>query len=191
MASSIRSRQVSHGELDLAVGKLPPVFDNRRVSCLRKLIEDLAGFQTSCVNWQREYLWRLNARHPVCQFSGANEHGRTSKPTGAFTLPTIMNARARNQRVGHGADNIVPANHRRFRYGNGTGTRRFGKSNMTTCSRKEVVMKSGRLTSAAATGLRSPAPHHGLFWPGWRAPSLVGLRAPVELDRHPLCEWIS
>src|SRR5450759_1435144 len=55
---------------------------------------------------------------------------------------------------------------------------------------KEVVIKSGRLTNAAATALSSPAPHHGFFGRDG-APSLVGLRAPVELDRHPLCEWIS
>src|SRR5882757_5678387 len=59
------SPQVSHREFDLTVGKLPPVFDNSRISDLRKLIEDFAGFATSRVNRQREYL-RLRARHSVC-----------------------------------------------------------------------------------------------------------------------------
>jgi hypothetical protein len=62
---SVRSRQVSHREFDLTVGKLPPVFDNSRVSDLRELIEDFAGFATSRINRQREYL-RLLARHSVC-----------------------------------------------------------------------------------------------------------------------------
>jgi len=41
---------MSHRELDLTVGKLPPVFDDSGVSSLRKLIEDFSGFQTSRFN---------------------------------------------------------------------------------------------------------------------------------------------
>jgi hypothetical protein len=47
---SVRSRQVSHRELDLTVGKLPPIFNDSGVSSLRKLTEDFAGFQTSRFN---------------------------------------------------------------------------------------------------------------------------------------------
>jgi hypothetical protein len=35
---------VSHREFHLTVGELPPVFDDRHISGLRKLIEDFAGF---------------------------------------------------------------------------------------------------------------------------------------------------
>jgi hypothetical protein len=38
---------MSHREFNLAVGKLPPVFDDSRVSSLRKLIEDFSDLQTS------------------------------------------------------------------------------------------------------------------------------------------------
>jgi len=67
---------VSHRELDLAVGKLPPVLDDRREVSLRKLIEDFAGFATSFLNWQLEYLRRLHGGHPGCQIMGANGHVR-------------------------------------------------------------------------------------------------------------------
>ena len=62
---SVRSRQASHRELNLAVWSLPPVFDNRHVPSLGKLIDDFAGFQASRVNWKREFLGLLNARYPV------------------------------------------------------------------------------------------------------------------------------
>jgi hypothetical protein len=42
---------MSHRELNLTVGKLPPVFDDSRVSTLRKLMEDFSGFQASGFNW--------------------------------------------------------------------------------------------------------------------------------------------
>src|ERR1700682_2940649 len=71
---SVRGPQVSHRELDLAVGKLPPVLDDGRVISLRDLIEDFAGFQTSGVYWQLEYLGLLHAGHPGCQIMGANGH---------------------------------------------------------------------------------------------------------------------
>jgi len=38
---------MSHHELNLTVGKLPPVFDDSRVSSLRKFTEDFTGFQAS------------------------------------------------------------------------------------------------------------------------------------------------
>jgi hypothetical protein len=50
VCKSLRSRQISHSELNLTVGKLPPVFNDSRVSSLRKLIEDFAGFQTGGFN---------------------------------------------------------------------------------------------------------------------------------------------
>jgi len=67
---------VSHRELDLPVGKLSPVLDDRREVSLRKLIEDFAGFATSFLNWQLEYLRRLHGGHPGCQIMGANGHVR-------------------------------------------------------------------------------------------------------------------
>jgi hypothetical protein len=54
---------MSHREFNLTVGKLPPVFDDRHVSSLRKLTEDLAGFPA-----------RLRTGHPVCQIARSNEH---------------------------------------------------------------------------------------------------------------------
>src|ERR1700681_2432491 len=74
LTCSVRGPQVSHRELDLAVGKLPPVLDDGRVISLRDLIEDFAGFQTSGVYWQLEYLGLLHAGHPGCQIMGANGH---------------------------------------------------------------------------------------------------------------------
>jgi hypothetical protein len=47
---SVPSRQVSHRELDLAIGKLPPIFDYRLVSSLRRFIEDFSGFKSSRIN---------------------------------------------------------------------------------------------------------------------------------------------
>jgi hypothetical protein len=65
--SSVRGPQVSHRELNLAVGKLPPVLDDRREVSLRELIKDFAGFATSFLDWQLEYLRRLHRGHPGCQ----------------------------------------------------------------------------------------------------------------------------
>jgi hypothetical protein len=48
--SSVRSREMPHPELNLTVGKLPPVFDDTGVSRLRKLIEDFSGFHASRFN---------------------------------------------------------------------------------------------------------------------------------------------
>jgi hypothetical protein len=42
---------MSRRELNLTVGKLPPVFNDSRVSGLRKLIEDFARYQASRFNW--------------------------------------------------------------------------------------------------------------------------------------------
>jgi len=47
-ASSVGSRQVPLREFDPTVGKLPPVFDHRQVSGLRRLIEDFTGFEPPC-----------------------------------------------------------------------------------------------------------------------------------------------
>jgi hypothetical protein len=74
--SSVRGPQVSHREFNLTVGKLPPVLDDRREVSLRKLIEDFAGFATSFLNWQLEYLRRLHGGHPGCQILRANAHVR-------------------------------------------------------------------------------------------------------------------
>jgi hypothetical protein len=61
-------------EFDLAVGKLPPVFDDWRETFLRKLVDDFAGFAASRINRQPEYLRSLRAGHPVCQIARANNH---------------------------------------------------------------------------------------------------------------------
>src|SRR5260370_42038650 len=74
LSYSVRGRQVSHRELDLAVGKLPPVLDDGRVISLRSLIDDFAGFATRGVDGQLEYLGLLRAGHPGCQIMGANGH---------------------------------------------------------------------------------------------------------------------
>jgi len=65
---------VSHRELNLAVGKLPPVLDDGREVALRKLIEDFAGFATSFLDWQLEYLRRLHGGHPGRQILRASGH---------------------------------------------------------------------------------------------------------------------
>jgi len=43
-------------ELNLSVGALPPIFNDWNETALRKLIDDFAGFATSCINRQRTYL---------------------------------------------------------------------------------------------------------------------------------------
>src|SRR6266436_9783818 len=94
LTCSVRGRQVPHRELDLTVGKLPPVLDDGRVVSLRSLIDDFAGFPTRGVDRQLEYHWRLRAGHPGCQIVGANGHGGPPEVTGAFMMPPIMSARA-------------------------------------------------------------------------------------------------
>jgi cold shock protein len=72
---SIRTREVSHGELDLAVGKLSPVLDNRHVpDVLTWLAEDIASFAAGRFDRQRKYFWLPSTMHPVYQIAGANEH---------------------------------------------------------------------------------------------------------------------
>jgi len=63
----------------MTVGKLPPVLDDWHVAALRRLAEDFAGFYTSRVNRQLEYLLLLRARHSGGQITGAIKHGWTSK----------------------------------------------------------------------------------------------------------------
>src|SRR6266704_4988371 len=71
---SVRGRQPSHRKLDLSVGKLPPVLDDWQVTALRRLTDDFAGLQTDRINRQRKDLSLPDARHPVCQIPGTNEH---------------------------------------------------------------------------------------------------------------------
>jgi hypothetical protein len=53
---SIRTQEVSHSELDLTVGKLPPFLDNRHVpDLLTWLTEDFASFAAGCFDRQRKY----------------------------------------------------------------------------------------------------------------------------------------
>jgi hypothetical protein len=51
---SIRRRQPPHRELDLTVGKLPPVFDDRHVATGRISIQDLPGLRPGLLERQRE-----------------------------------------------------------------------------------------------------------------------------------------
>jgi hypothetical protein len=53
---SVGSQQVSHRELNLTVGKLPPAFNDSRVSGMRRLIENFASSAASRFNRQRECL---------------------------------------------------------------------------------------------------------------------------------------
>jgi hypothetical protein len=72
---SIPTREVSHGELDPTVRKLPPFLDNRHVPDLRTwLTQDFASFAASRFDRQRKYFGLPRAMHPVCQIAGANEH---------------------------------------------------------------------------------------------------------------------
>jgi hypothetical protein len=87
--SSVRGPQVSHREFNLTVGKLPPVLDDRREVSLRKLIEDFAGFATSFLNWQLEYLRRLHGGHPGCQILRANAHVRPPEAGLVQILPIL------------------------------------------------------------------------------------------------------
>jgi len=66
--------KVPHRKLDLAVGKLPPVFDYGGGTGLRKLIEDFAGLETGSCDRQREYLRRRRAGHSICQITGTKQH---------------------------------------------------------------------------------------------------------------------
>jgi hypothetical protein len=102
---------MSHGELNLTVGKLPPIFNDGSISSLRELIEDFACFQASGFNWQRESLCLLRARHPVCHIAWTNEHVGTSYD--GLLMPPIMSApKARNKRARNAAVLVIPANHR-------------------------------------------------------------------------------
>jgi hypothetical protein len=92
---SVRGRQVPHRELNLTVGKLPPVLNDRRVISPRSLVDDFAGFQTGGVDGQLEYLWLLRAGHPRCQIMGANGHVGPPEVTGLYNAP-IMSARAQD-----------------------------------------------------------------------------------------------
>src|SRR5271169_891803 len=84
---SIRTREVSHSELDPTVGKLPPFLDNCHVpDLLTWLTEDFTSFAAGRVDRQREYFWLPRAMHPVCQIAGANEH--VGPPSGM--VPRIM-----------------------------------------------------------------------------------------------------
>ena len=64
-APSIRRRQVSYGEFDPAVGKLPPIFDDWYQAALRILIDYFARLAASRINLQSEYFRLLRAGHPL------------------------------------------------------------------------------------------------------------------------------
>src|ERR1700730_18650395 len=81
--ASVRGRQVAQRKLDLTVGKLPPVLDDRRVISLRRLIEDLAGFAAGCMDGHLEYYWRC-ACYTAWPITGAGRH--VGPPKGAADL---------------------------------------------------------------------------------------------------------
>ena len=81
-----------HRELDLAVGKLPPILDDGNVTSLRSLIEDFAGFVASGLKGQLEYPRLLYAGHPACQIERANRHVVSPKAIGPRPMPPIMDA---------------------------------------------------------------------------------------------------
>jgi hypothetical protein len=64
-APSIRSRQVSYGEFDPAVGKLPPIFDDWYQATLWILIDYFACLAASRINLQPEYLRLLGGGHSL------------------------------------------------------------------------------------------------------------------------------
>jgi hypothetical protein len=101
---------MSHGELNLTVGKLPPIFNDGSTSSLRKLVEDFACFQASGFNWQRESLCLLRARHPVCHIAWTSEHVGTSYD--GLLMPLIMSAHKREPKARNAAVLVIPANHR-------------------------------------------------------------------------------
>jgi hypothetical protein len=58
---SARPRLISgwkmpYRELNLTVGELPPPFDDRRKTCLRRPIDNFAGFAASRIQGHRECL---------------------------------------------------------------------------------------------------------------------------------------
>jgi hypothetical protein len=60
----IRTREVSHSELDLTVGKLPPFLHNGHVpDVLAWLTENFASFAAGRFDRQRKYFW---LPHSVC-----------------------------------------------------------------------------------------------------------------------------
>jgi hypothetical protein len=65
---------MSDSELNLSVGALPPIFNDRNETALRRLINNFAGFAASRVNRQRKYIWLPRIRDSICQIRGANEH---------------------------------------------------------------------------------------------------------------------
>jgi hypothetical protein len=64
-APSIRRRQVSYGEFDPAVRKLPPIFDDWYQTALRILIDYFTCLAASRVNLQPEYLRLLRGGHSL------------------------------------------------------------------------------------------------------------------------------
>jgi hypothetical protein len=61
-------------ELDISIGKLPPVFDDRHIARLRRLIEYFARLQASRVDRQGEYFRLKHPGHSIGQITGASEH---------------------------------------------------------------------------------------------------------------------
>jgi hypothetical protein len=52
----IRNRHMTHGEFDLAVGKLSPALDDFLIPALRKTLDDVTGLETRRLQRQRERL---------------------------------------------------------------------------------------------------------------------------------------
>src|SRR5258707_651332 len=76
--------------------KSGPALDDRREVSLRELIKDFAGFATSFLDWQLEYLRRLRGGHPGCQILRANMHVRPPelRKRGLVQIMPILGVRA-------------------------------------------------------------------------------------------------
>jgi hypothetical protein len=72
--ASARTRQMPPRELNMTIGELPPVFDDRHITRLRRLIEYFARLQPSRINRQGECLRLLHAGHSIGQITGASGH---------------------------------------------------------------------------------------------------------------------
>jgi hypothetical protein len=83
---------VSNRQLDVTVGKLPPVLDDLEVTALRRPPDDFASFRARRIHRQFVDHRPRRARQPVCKVAGANRHVTTPE-----TNPVaILNVLAQN-----------------------------------------------------------------------------------------------
>ena len=89
MAGSVASPQMPDRELNLSVGALPPIFNDWNETALWNLSYNFAGFATSFLNWQLEYLRRLHDGYPGCQILRANAHVRPPEVRERGLVPIV------------------------------------------------------------------------------------------------------